>query len=166
MKKLLFLLPLFALLSFAMIDFAEPEAADAPTIQWMTWEEMVVAQQTDSRKVMVDVYTDWCGWCKRMDKTTFVDPKVTALVNEKFYAVKLDAEQREDIQYNEHTFKWVAGGRNGVHQLAYSLLDGRLSYPSIVYLNENMERITIAPGFKDQQGLLKDLNFVVNEEYK
>ncbi|RMD73721.1 MAG: DUF255 domain-containing protein [Bacteroidetes bacterium] len=140
-----------------------PQTGDG--IRWMSWEEAVAANEKVKKKFIVDVYTKWCGWCKRMDATTFKDPAVVDYINEHFYAVKLDAEQKEDITFQGTTFSWVEGGRNGVHTLAYSLLDGRLSYPSIVYLTENYERITISPGFKQPADLMKELKWVAEELY-
>lgn len=129
-------------------------------VNWLTWDEMIAAQQKEKRKVIIDVYTDWCGWCKHMDKTTFKDASVATYVNEKLYAVKLDAESRNEFKFNGHTFKYVEQGRSGINELAYSLLDGKLSYPSIVYLSENFERIIISPGYKDNNAMLKEVTYV------
>lgn len=134
-------------------------------VQWMTFEEAVEASKKEPKKIMIDLYTYWCGWCKKMDKTTFEDPNVARYLSDNFYAVKLDAEQREEIEFNGHTFKWVEGGRNGIHTLAYSLLEGRLSYPTIVYLNEKFERILISPGFKQAPAMIKELKFTAEEHY-
>ncbi len=133
---------------------ATTEAAD---IQWMTWEQAVKANKNAPKALFIDVYTDWCGWCKRMDATTFKDPKVVQYVSDNFYAVKFDAEQKGDIVYDGNTFTFQKTGQRGVHGLAASLLDGRLSYPSVVYLNGNMERIMISPGFKDADAMLAEL---------
>ena len=135
-------------------------------IKWYTFEEAVEMNKTEPRKFLIDVYTDWCGWCKVMDKKTFTDDKVKAYVNEHFYAVKLDAEQKEEITFNENKFEYVANaGRRGIHTLAYSLLDGKMSYPSIVYLNEKFERIAIAPGYKTPEQIMTDLEFAAEEQY-
>ena len=135
-------------------------------VEWVDWTTAVERNKTDKKAFLVDVYTYWCGWCKRMDKTTFMDPKVVKYVNENFHAIKLNAEQKESINFNGHEFKWVEGGRNGVHTLAYSLMDGRMSYPTIVYLNSNVERIMISPGFKQADGIMKELVFAAEDHYK
>lgn len=134
-------------------------------IAWMTWDEAVKANEKTKKKFFIDFYTDWCGWCKKMDKTTFMDPAVVKYVNENFYAVKFNAEQKEDVLFQNTTFKWQAGGRGGVHMLAYELLDGRLGYPSYVYLTPAYERILISPGFKDAASLQKELVFVKEDKY-
>lgn len=131
--------------------------ASVADINWLSWEQAVKANARSAKPLVVDVYTDWCGWCKRMDATTFKDPRVAEYVNANFYAVKLDAEQKGDIVYDGTTFSFQQQGKRGVHTLAASLLDGRLSYPSIVYLNGEMERTMISPGFKDADALLAEL---------
>lgn len=135
-------------------------------IQWISWEEAIQANAKKPKKIFVDVYTDWCGWCKQMDRTTFADPKVVEVINKNFYAVKFDAEGKNDVIYGDRTFKFVASGSRGVHELAYALLDGRLGYPSYVYLNEAQERITISPGYKAVDPFLKELSFIIGEHYK
>jgi len=135
-------------------------------LKWYTWEEAAALQQTQPRKIIVDVYTDWCGWCKKMDKGAFVDPEVEAYLLEHFYPVKLNAEQKEAIQFSGETFVYQAdAGRRGVHTLAYALLNGAMSYPSLVYLNEKFERIMISPGYKEAPDLLKELKFTAEEHY-
>ncbi|MCB0662202.1 MAG: DUF255 domain-containing protein [Saprospiraceae bacterium] len=138
----------------------------ADEIKWMTWEEAVKACEKEPRKIFVDCYTDWCGWCKRMDQTTFKDDAVVAFMNKNFYAVKFDAEQQEEIKWRNMTFQYVKAGRRGVHQLAYSLLDGKLSYPSFVYLNEKFDRISISKGYKEPDALQKELQWVAGNHYK
>src|SRR5688500_46387 len=138
----------------------------AQDIKWMTWEEAAAANEKQPRKIFVDLYTDWCGWCKKMDATTFKDPGVVALMNEKFYAVKLNAEQKDTIKWAGFDWVWMPGGRSGYHKLAYELLDGRLSFPSFVTLDEGFKRISISPGFKVPEPFIKELKYASDEHYK
>lgn len=141
-------------------------SSDTPLINWMSWEEALEASKSDKKKVFVDVFTDWCGWCKKMDASTFVDPEVVAYMNENFHAVKLNAEQVEDIQFGDKTFKFVTNGRKGSHELAIELLNGRLAFPSFVLLNEDFARIRITPGFKQVPQLMSELTYAKDELYK
>lgn len=129
----------------------------AQKINWMTWEEAITASQTDAdpKKIFVDVYTDWCGWCKKMDANTFADPKVAAYMNDKFYMVKFDAEGTEPVDFKGKTFVFRKQGRNGVHELAAALLQGRLSYPSVVFLNEKQELLSPVPGYREPKEFLE-----------
>lgn len=136
-------------------------------IQWMSWEEAVAANKKQPKKLLVDVYTEWCGWCKKMDATVFKDPAIEAYIKENFYAVKFDAEQKETIKYDGHTFNFNPNAtRRGVHDLAIALLDSRMSYPSIVYLDEKRDRISISPGFKPADKFINELNFIQGGHYK
>ena len=86
-------------------------------------------------------------------------------MNENFYPVKFDAEQKEAITVKGKTYEWVNGGRRGVNTLAYALLNGRLSYPSVVYLTENLESIRVSPGYKTPDQILPELQYAAEEEY-
>ena len=155
----LYIISLFNITSF------EPVEAET-AIQWYSWEEALALSETSPKKVFVDVYTSWCGWCKKMDRTTFKDPKVVKYLNDNFYAVKFDAEQKEPIIFNGKTFEFMNAGRRGVHQLAYALLDGRMGYPAFVMLDESFARIMISPGYKVTDQLMKELVFAKEETYK
>lgn len=121
---------------------------DQPKIKWYSIEEAVALNAREPRKIFIDVYTDWCGWCKRMDATTFTDPEVVAYMNKHYYPVKLNAETNKEIVLGDK--KYVnpnPNGRRSSHQLAVSLLDGKMSYPSYVFLNEKNEKLTVVKGY-------------------
>jgi thioredoxin-related protein len=153
-------------LSIVLMSHTDPAPDPASGIKWLTWQEATELSKAKPKKIFVDIYTDWCGWCKKMDATTFNDAKVVNYMNENFYAVKFNAEMKDEIRFNNHTFKWVEAGRNGIHTLAYSLLEGKMSYPSFVTLNESFDRIAIMPGFKQPEQLMLELKFAAEEVYR
>jgi thioredoxin-related protein len=136
------------------------------TVKWMTFEQALAKSKTEKRKIFIDVYTDWCGWCKVMDKKTFSDPQVVKLLNEKFYPVKLNAEQRGDIEFSGKTFKFVSNGQSGYHELAASLLNNQLSYPTVVFLDEDFKMIQPLPGYKEAGEFHKIASYIGNDNYK
>ena len=107
----------------------------------------------------IDMYTDWCGWCKRMDATTFKDSLIIEEINANYYAVKFDAEQKEDIVVGDSTYSFVPNGRRGYHQLAAQLMNGRMSYPTYVFLNDQKQVLTAVPGYKVREDMLPILEF-------
>jgi len=154
----------FTLLSTFLFSQTEKTAS---AVTWYTWEEAIEANKKKKKKIFVDVYTDWCVWCKKMDKNTFQDSIISAYLNQYFYPVKLNAEQKEDILYNGHTFKFTPNaGRRGVHELAYSILDGKMSYPTVVFFDEEVSRIRISPGYKDVKLFMKELTYTAENHYK
>ena len=138
------------------------------SIHWLSFEQAVElqAQESNSKKIFIDVYTDWCGWCKKMDKNTFQNPEVAAYMKEHFYMVKLDGEGKEPIVFKAQTFSFVPSGRNGYHELAANLLQGQLSYPTVVYLDENMNMLSPVPGYLTPEPFLKIATYFGDDIYK
>ena len=143
-----------------------PAQNPAGSLKWMTWDEAVNANKLKAKPIFVDVYTDWCGWCKKMDATTFSDPELVNYLNNHFYVVKFNAEQKEEIIWNGNSFKFIGNDKNGAHELALSLMNGRIGYPSTVILDPKFSRILLSPGFKDKNSLFKELKFAKEELYK
>ena len=150
------LLALFG--AFQLPPVVVPDPPDTE-IKWMTFEEAVERSKKEKRKIFIDVYTDWCGYCKVMDKKTFTDEKIIRLMNEKFYPVKFNAEQKEDVVFNGHTFKFVESGRSGYHELAASLLNNQLSYPNFVFLTDDLKIVPVIPGHPSLPGYREPREF-------
>ncbi|MCO5233940.1 MAG: DUF255 domain-containing protein [Chitinophagales bacterium] len=137
------------------------------TIQWMTFEEAVKRAETDKnpKNIFIDFYTHWCGWCKVMDKQTFADPNVAKLMNKYFYPVKFDAESKEPITFKGQKYGFVASGRNGYHELAANIMQGKLSYPTFIFLNPKFEIITPISGFVKPEEFEPIVNFLGQNLY-
>lgn len=138
--------------------------AEAKEINWMSIDDVQVAMKKEPRKVWIDVYTDWCGWCKRMDKTTFSNPDVIKYMNEHFYAVKLDAEQAADIRFLGKMFVKPAGERT--HPFASEMLNGQLSYPTSIFMDVQFQNKQIIPGYQDVRTMEMILKYLAEEIYK
>jgi thioredoxin-related protein len=156
MKKLL--LSVFMVMSFAFLQ--------AQQVNWLSWEQAALRMEKAPRKIMVDVYTDWCGWCKRMDAQTMTDPAVIKWLNETYYAVKMDGEGKNDIVFKGTTFKFIAEGSRGYHELPAQLMGGKMSYPTLVFLNENFDIIQPIPGFQPPLELEKILAYIGGNHYR
>lgn len=158
------LLMLVAVLAFGFTSKKAVEPQDK--VNWVSIEEAEKMAAEDGKKILIDFYTDWCGWCKKMDKTTYADAKVVAYLNENFHSVKFDAEQKEDVLIKDRTYKFVASGRRGYHELAGEILGGRMSYPSTSFLDNELGIITNLPGFQKADFMLGVLHFINEEAYK
>ncbi len=139
-------------------------------INWMSLEEAVAAQKKEPRKIMMDVYTNWCGPCKLLDKRTFANKDVAKYVNDNFYAVKFNAEGDKSLTYKDKEFTNPGydpakkNKRNSSHQFA-SYLQVR-GYPSIVFFDENADLITPLTGFLTPQQLELYLKLFVDDKHK
>lgn len=132
------------------------------SLEWMTIHDLDQLDMTGKKGVLVDVYTDWCGYCKIMDKHTFTDPEVVEYLVENYHVIKFNAEQKEPVQFNGRTYEWKSGGRKGYNTLARDMLEGQMSYPSIVYYNQDKIKIIAVPGYKKPDQLLSDIERVQN----
>ena len=137
------------LTKFFFLGMANLLYGQSNQINWISWEQMEIQMKNQKKKVVVDVYTNWCTWCKRMESTTFRDPNVVKAINKNYYAVKFNAEQREDINFRDRVFKYVSKGTRGYHELAAEITQGQLSYPTIVFMDENLNTIQPLSGYLD-----------------
>ena len=135
-------------------------------VKWYTLEEAIQMTTREPRVLVIDVYTDWCVWCKRMDATTFSDQEIVAMLNSRFYPVKLDAEGKEDIVIGDRTFSYVESGRSGYHEVAAILTQGRLGYPTISYVDDQGKLLEASPGYKTADQLKVHLAFYADGSYK
>ncbi len=142
--------------------------AQAQKIEWMSFEAAIEAQAKadQPKKIFIDVYTDWCGWCKKMDKETFNNPEVAVYMQQHFYMVKLDGEGKKPIVFRGKTFSFVPSGRNGYHELAAGLMQGQLSYPTVVFLNEQAELLSPVPGYHPPESFMPIARFFGDNHYK
>ena len=136
-------------------------------INWMSIEEAEALSRTEPRKIFVDVYTDWCSWCRRMSSETFTHPVIIEYINRHFYAVKLNAEQTDPIVFRGTTYENEnIGQRRATHSFAIALLRGRMSYPSVAFFDEDLNLITAIPGFRPPDKMEAMLSFFKNDVFK
>jgi thioredoxin-related protein len=145
---------IFPFLLFILTILIVSPAHSQDKIKWMSFAEAMEKNKEYPKHFFIDVYTDWCGWCKKMDASTFVDPVIVKMMNENFYAVKLDAEQKDTIWFQDKAFvNPNPEGRKSSHQMAQALLKGKMSYPSFVFLNSGTEWLTVVNGYRKSPDL-------------
>jgi thioredoxin-related protein len=158
---------LILILSFAVN--AQKKKDEKPAeIKWYSFEDAINlnAQQFPKKKILIDVYTDWCGWCKKMDATTFSNPEIVKYINEYYYAVKLNAERKDSIMLDGKLFINPNPTVNrSTHQLAEALLNNRMSYPSYVFMDEMNRPITVVPGYSEAVNFEPILHYFADNQY-
>lgn len=143
--------------------------AQVDKINWLTIEEVEILQQKNPRKVLMDVYTTWCGPCKMMMKNTFTNKNVIEYINANYYAVKFDAESGRNVSFKGNTYTnptYIEGqrGRKGQHDFAKALSVN--SYPTIIYMDEELNVIAPIKGYQTPDKIELYLKLFADNIYK
>jgi len=128
------------------------------------FEEALYLAKSENKKVIVDIYTDWCGWCKKMDKDVYENKSIKKITDKSFVIVKLDAEGTDKIKYNgtEYTEAGLAlfFEAQGYPTTVFLEPDGKLI--EYKYNNNTMKNL---PGYFKADEFKKMLKFIRDEKY-
>lgn len=159
MKLLVLITTLFILSTVQAKEFTHCSQLDDESneITWYDFETAVDLAKEDKKPIFIDIYTGWCGWCKKMDNSTFKNDKVVEFMNKHYFAVKLDAETTDPIVYKEKIYEYQSYGKSGYNELAVNLLGGKMSFPSFVILSKRQVKIAQIAGYQKPRDLLAQL---------
>ena len=136
----------------------------ATEINWLSLDEIQARMLKEPRKVYMDVYTDWCGWCKKMDVGTFTNPDVVRYLNANFYAFKFNAERQDTINFQGKKYYYNPDYK--CNTLAAELLGGKMGYPTSVFFLENFQNPNPVGGYHDVKEMEMFLTYFGDNTYK
>ncbi len=157
---LLFMLVIGLFASFISITHSTEKSIEEK-IKWVKLEELAELQTKEQRPIMIDMYTDWCGYCKLMDRNTFSKEKVVSYINKNFYAVKFNAESTHTHKFFNQ--KFASTGKTHTFTRAYLRSGG---YPTIIYFDSKGNKVGEKAGYKPAKTLLKELSTILERTKK
>ena len=154
MKKVALIFCCIALVALCAFSY---EPAGKEKINWISVQELNDTYYKDPKPIIIDVYTDWCGWCKEMDRTTYKNDKLATYINEHYYAVRYNAESKDSIIFNRITYQYEDHYKtNG---LAMYLTFGQLEYPTTIFLSAIDARPAPLAGYMKPREMEAPLKF-------
>jgi thioredoxin-related protein len=133
-------------------------------INWLTIEQVEAQLKIKPKKVYIDVYTDWCGWCKVMDKEVFGNTKAIQFMNDNFYCVHLNAEKLREITYKGK--KYTTAPNNKINELVLTWMQNKTSYPTSIFFDEHFNMIQPLPGYLKLPIFEEIIKFLSGDNYK
>lgn len=148
--------------------FAQHQVTEEPPslVKWLTFEEAFELNKKQPKPFIIDVYTDWCGWCKHMLKTTYSTPDIANYINNWFYPVKFNAETKDTIEYLGTKYFNAGTTAKSTHQLTIKLLGKQLMYPSTIFTNYNTNFTLNSQGYLDSKKIEPLLIYTLENIYK
>lgn len=148
-------LAIAAIVITASLSLAD-EKNKKEAIQWLDFEKAVSAAKKERKMLVVDFYTDWCGWCKVMDRDTYGNAEVAKYAKAKLIMSKVNAESKAMTRFqdNELTYQQLAAGF------------GVRGYPATIFIGPDGEFITLVSGFVPADKFMPILEFLADGHYK
>ena len=158
MQKIKYSLVLIVLAAFAL-SFAFP---GKEKINWITVSQLNTLYARNPKPIVIDLYTDWCGWCKHMDRTTYMNDKLATYINDNYYAVKYNAESKDSVTFNNQAFGY--NKKYQTNDFAMYLTFGRLEYPTTVFLSTMNARPAPLSGYLKPKEMEAPLRYFVERK--
>lgn len=135
---------------------------------WTSMDKAMNKIDAQHQFIFIDIYTDWCGWCKKMDQSTFSDPNTLNNLKNNFVLVKLNAESETPINFNGKTYGLVPNGNRKTNEYALEIgaTAGKLGYPTLVVLDAKGNKLQTFPGFKDAETINQLIQYFTSGSYQ
>lgn len=139
------------------VVFLNSSFKPANDLTWLGFNDGYALAKKKNKIMLVDVYTDWCGWCKRMDRDTYEKPEIMAMLNKDFVAIKFNPE----IPNVMYTFE---GKQYNGQQLAAVISNNQLNgYPTTIFMYPRDRKMNVISGYYDASRFKGVLESIVTE---
>lgn len=148
-------------MAFSINSFIEPNENE---VKWISLKELNELYSKDPKPILFDVYTNWCGWCKEMDRTTYKNVNLVKYINEHYYAIKLNAESPDSLVFNDKKYGYKKKYKS--NELAEYLLYNQMQFPTTVFLPTIDATPAPLPGYLSARDMEAPLKYFGEEFYK
>lgn len=152
--------------ALSFTHFNKPAGNEQHGINWMTMQQALDANKKKPKKIIVDVYTDWCGWCKKMDKDTYDNPEIIKYINENYYAVKFNAENNGEVKFKDRVYKMPNTGGRATHEFTAVIMQGGGGYPTTCFFDNDLSILQSVSGYLDAKTMNMVLKYFGGNHHK
>ncbi|MGH8014570.1 MAG: thioredoxin family protein [Candidatus Zixiibacteriota bacterium] len=166
MKLLKLLTPLFLLVLLALpviagdakkdVSTEQPADPAKPEIKWLSYDEGLAKAKKEGKHLFIDFTAKWCGYCKKMDASTFVEPDVVNLINSDFIPVKIDGDSEKELNIDGYKVT-----EKNLSRQEYKVR----GFPTFWFLDENGAKLGAVSGYQPAPNLLATLQYVKDKKY-
>lgn len=128
----------------------------APKITWLNYDEGLALAKKQGKHVFVNFTTSWCGYCKKMDATTFADSEVVKMIGDRFVAVKVDGDSKHELDINGYKIT-----ESSLTKEQY----GVSGYPTYWFLTPEAKKLGALRGYQFKDQLMQALTYVAEKKY-
>lgn len=141
--------------------------AASAQVNWTTVDKLGSLDLKENNKLgFIDFYTTWCGWCKKLDSDTFANDTVARILNKYYHAARFDTESKDDVTWKGDVYKTPDPTKKMVHSFTKKIIIGKVSYPTTVVLDKQMNVINVLPGYFAPKDFVMILWYFVNDNYR
>lgn len=152
-----------------IIGYCQESGTKNNEIHWITSiDELQAKMQQNPKKVIIDFYTGWCGWCKKMEASTYTNPSLVKYINNNYYAVKFDAERQDAFTFQGKEYHYDPQSKANTFAVELMKINNPqgMSYPTTVFMMENFQQPTAIPGYRDVKEMQLFLTFFGDNAYR
>ena len=148
---------------FFIFSFGKVKGTEKEKINWLSLDEVNLKMKVEPKPVLIDLYTGWCYWCKVMDKKTYNNSNVISYINEHFYAVKLNAETKDTVVWNNK--KYAFNSAEKINDFAIYVTQGQLAFPNTIIFPKPDQQPASIPGYMQPKEIEVILKYFGEENY-